>query len=56
MNSTDGVMCAAGRSQIVRAADPDAAFERLEADAYTFRTPHGLRPAGNLAIGEIGLD
>jgi hypothetical protein len=56
MKSAYGVMRAAGRSQIVRAADPNAAFERLETDADTFCAPHGLRSAGNLAIREIGLD
>jgi hypothetical protein len=56
MKSAYGVMCAACRSQIVGTADPNAAFERLETDAYTFCAPHRLRAAGNFAIGEIGLD
>src|ERR1700689_1626196 len=55
MKSAYGVMCAAGRPQIVRTADPDAALERLETHAYPFCAPHGLRSAGNLAIREIGL-
>ena len=56
MKSTDGVVCAAGRAQIVRAADPDSPFERLEANPHTFRAAHCLRAAGDLAVGEIRLD
>jgi hypothetical protein len=56
MKSAGGVMRPAGCAQIVRAADPNASFERLEAHPHAFRTAHGLRTAGNLAVGQIGLD
>ena len=56
MKSARGVMGAADRAQIVRAADPDASFEWLEAYPHAFRTAHRLRATGNLAVGEIGLD
>ena len=56
MNSAGGVMRAAGRAQVVRAADPDASFERLEAHPHAFGASHGLRAAGNLTVGEIGLN
>ena len=56
MKSAGGVMRAAGRAQVVWAADPDTPFEWLEAHPHAFRAPHGLRAAGDLAIGEIRLD
>ena len=49
-------MRAAGGSQVVRTANPDAAFEGLEAHAYPFGPPHSLRPAGNLPVGKIRLN
>ena len=56
MNSAGGVMRAAGRAQVVGAADPDASFERLETNAQPLGPARGLSAASNLAIGEISLD
>ena len=56
MKSAGGVMGPAGRAQIIRTAYPDAAFKRLKAYAHALGAAHGLRAAGNLAVGQIGLN
>lgn len=55
MDLTDGVL-RSPRTQIIRAAYPDTAFEGLETNPHDFGAAHGLRSAGNLAVSEIGLD
>src|SRR6266851_7075735 len=51
--SADGALCSRGCPQVVRSANPHAAFERLEAHTQRFGSARGLSAAGNLAVCKI---
>src|ERR1700744_1701255 len=49
------VMRARSGAQIIGAAQPNPAFEGLEANTHTFGPAHGLRAAGNLTVCQVGF-